>query len=365
MKEIKKSEVRDSDFDSTRPGHPKAIILVPTNELALQIKSEAKILSKVMKIRAQAIYFGMAQKYLKQVLASRNDILILTPFKLLKLVEAKGLHLNDLTHLVVDEGDSMLDEGSDFGKDLIEIFNLIYSKYTELDPKVIIACATLTDAFHDKISTIEGQFPSSNSLFKYVISPGLHKPPRSCKQEFIKITEEGNEKQRMILSILKRNRKGDRILIFCDRIDSMDSLRKYLEKNGIMHYSWEKEESKSRNEELDSPPNSLYDCIHGYLPVLKRRELLDAFNGNKFSFLIASGLTARGMDFNCGVEHVILNDLPKNPIDYLHRIGRTARGKSSGRVTVFVTRSTERIAENIQKFTASNSRISGSLQSND
>ena len=360
MQEIKAYEQRTPDIDSTKPAHPKGIVLVPTNELALQVKSEAKFLAKVIKLRVQALFHNMPVKYYKNVLASPIELLILTPQKLVKLVQQQHIYLAHLSHLVIDEGDSLLDTRANFGEDTLEIIRFISKEEPKIDPKLIISCATMTDAFHSSIRTLEKLIPSEH--FRYVISPGLHKPPRGIRQSFVNVMGGREEKRKRLLTIIKASNKERRILVFCNKIATMESIRSYLKMNGIMHYSWEKEESKLRKQPLTCKPNEMYDCIHGYLTVLKRKEIIDEFNEHKFTILLASGLTGRGMDFGGGVELVVLYDMPKNPVDYLHRIGRSARAFSPGKSIAFVTGVARKIVTEIQHFGSRNRRICGSLR---
>lgn len=335
-----------------KPKHPKGIILVPTNELVLQAKEVAKFLAKTYKLRIAAFFHNMTAKYYKNLLNTPMDMLIATPSKLLNLHQNEQLSLTQLKFLVIDEGDSLVEEESNFGADISSIIQLLNSNSQEEQPNLIIVTATMTKAFNQSIRTMQKTL-LYQTPFTHVISPGLHKPPKSLVQSFIRITQRGNEKQRRTASMLKANPK-QKFLIFCDKIVSMETLRGHLESQGIKHYSWQKNESP----ELLSAAGPMYDCIHGHLTVQRRKELLSEFQDSKFNILIASALTARGFDFK-QVDQVILYDFPKNPVDYLHRIGRTARAFSTGKVTSFITGATCKVANQIRKFLSRNERITG------
>ena len=288
VEDIKANEVITMDSIGCPPKHPRAIILIPTNELAFQVKSVVKDMSKAMKIRAQAFLHGTSSKVYYNILASPVDILIMTPNKLLGLLKEKKLFLSNLTHLVLDEGDTLLDEKVGFGTDVSEIIKA-FPLNREKNPKVIVVAATVTLAFQKNLSLLSQNLRAhyaiksdnthvhkadfNNDAFDFykVLSPGLHKAPRTLVQKFVQIHAGGNEKQKLTTDIIKAN-KQDKVVIFVDKVASMETLRGFFHSSGIQHYTWQKEEqnnAKKKPREGERLQNSVltYDCLHGFLNV--------------------------------------------------------------------------------------------------
>ena len=277
------------------------------------------------------------------------------------------------------------------------------SAYSSPLCKVIVSTATVTQSLQKHLSDLAPSFIK-------ISTQGIHRPVRSLRQQFIRVTASADFKERHVLGMLRRDPK-QKLLIFIDHRGAMRNLRNAMEHAGISQYSavmaggegvedamddseeaeieeWveaeqsEQELDADSNEELDAKSDTessvalgamdnelsfhadgssvlsacLYDCIHGDLSKQRRKEVFEAFSRGEFNILLTTDLLSRGIDFQ-DVDQVILYSMPSNPVDYLHRIGRTARCGRPGNVTTFVTRKTESMASKVQDLIRHNKSL--------
>jgi superfamily II DNA/RNA helicase len=339
-----------------RPRRPRVLILVPTRELAIQIAAVSKQLCHHIKLSSQAVVggedYGKQRRYLDRYL----DILVATPGRLLKHCQAGHVFLGDVQHVVVDEMDTMLEQG--FQADLGNILHpLVYQNPSptsdtppaESAPRIVLTSATMTQAVqrlvgqqNDAIGAKKHytkdpttaaskiQFPPMQIL----TAPGLHRAVPRLKQVFVDV---GNVDKLTLLvdavagaggsgaAVRQRDQDENALtLIFCNTVASCRAAQYALAEAGL---------------------ESL--CYHGDLNSLARAENLARFrkagqNDEEPHILVCTDLAARGLDVP-EVDHVVMFDFPLNALDYLHRSGRTARGVSSeragnGRVTALVAK---------------------------
>jgi len=155
-----------------------------------------------------------------------------------------------------------------------------------------------------------------------ITTPSLHKPPavHLLTQKFISTT---NNKTAVLLDILSAERNSI-IMVFCNSMQSCRAVDHIINDHGIKTA-----------------------CYHSGIPPKKRTELWEEWKSGEKKILVCTDLAARGLDTH-KVDHVILFDFPTNKIDYLHRVGRTARAGSKGKVTSLVGKKDESLADTIQ-----------------
>jgi superfamily II DNA/RNA helicase len=310
---------------SIKPSHPRAIILVPSKELVKQVTTTAKQLSYGAKLRVVGtVSPGSEKGGLKSVKARMNspmDLLVTTPAMLEYLLNNNLMYLGNVRTVVLDEADTMFDKG--FQDDLQSRIVPMLKRAAETQDEVcrfIVVTATLPKQVHQLVNKV---FPDAVSVY----SPSLHKPPKSLHQRFLNI-QTGETKQNKLLTLLRQSHEDRRILIFCNGIPSTTSIHAFLKK-------------KSMNVQM----------LHSDLTPSQRRDNTEWFldEGEGSRLLVATDLGSRGID-TTGVSHVILYDFPTNPINYLHRVGRTGRlGGERGRVTSLVSKRDKRLADTIRQ----------------
>ncbi|GAB5592485.1 hypothetical protein Unana1_07385 [Umbelopsis nana] len=321
--ELKKQEDRNANI--RRLDHPRAIVLVPTRELVSQVLKTCKSLSHVAKMRTEQLTSKLSRSRLVESLASSPiDLLVTTPTSLLSHVEDGTLSLADVTHLVIDEADTLFDSGwGDECKQVLDMLQTIAER-RNLPQKVIIVSATLPKS----VSTLLDQmFPK---LVK-ITTPSLHKSLPNLKQSFIDLARFNGNRQLGLLEVLKKNIKDEKTLIFCNTKKSVELTHRFLQSKGIEALALYKDAPMSREESLR----------HFSEPAGDETD-------ERNNMLISTDIASRGVDTTF-VNHVILYDFPSSVIDYLHRVGRTARAGRNGKATGLIGRKDKMMADRIQR----------------
>lgn len=375
--------VNQSDVVRTRPlrknKRPRAIILAPTRELAEQILSVLKSLSHKAKISSELVIGGEDYGKQRKRLESRPvDIVVATPGRLVKHMEAGHVFLGSVGFVVLDEVDTMLEQG--FQGDIIKILHpLLYKNikgsnpFTEIKetaPQVILTTATLTNAVkrllgdntvkpskNYKIHSPDSNKSSNNIIhlppnIRVIEAPGLHRAVPTLQQIFIDVGQ--MDKLSLVTDAIqshrhrnKKNIKDDNdiklTLVFCNTVASCRAAEHALAEAGL---------------------ESL--CYHGELNSSARAENLERFRSGEFHILVCTDIAARGLDVP-EVDHVVMFDFPLNPLDYLHRAGRTARGtsgfkngesqKNKGKVTALVAKRDKVLAKAIEEAVMRGDRL--------
>ena len=271
-----------------------AIILTPTRELALQVSSALKDLTSMKNIIDTAVIIGgdSIQKQLKQLKKAR--LVVGTPGRIHDHIRRKSLKLSKFNFLVLDETDRMLDMG--FVDEIKSIIEKLPSHQT------LLFSATLPK----KISDIAKNF-MTNPQRVNVGEENTHLT--NIKQE-IKNVNQKEKFEYLKLELLEINGS---VVLFVKTKRSADKIALKLRKDKF---------------------NA--EAIHGDLRQSKREKVILKFRKNRFQILVATDVAARGLDIP-HIEHVINYDIPQNPEDYIHRIGRTARAGAKGRALTFLT----------------------------
>jgi len=271
---------------------PRALIIAPTRELVVQIAAEAKQLGGPAGFRIVPVYGGI--DYLKQrdELAEGVDMLIGTPGRLIDYLKQKVYSLKKTQFLVIDEADRMFDMG------FISDLRFLMRRMSPYDKRQsMLFSATLSNR------VLELCYEHMNMPVHFSVTPEKLTVEK-IEQEIYHMGK--SEKAGFLLGLLRREPSG-RFLIFCNTRAAVERLEVLLNANGFATAS-----------------------ITGDLDQRKRLKVLSRFRDGSLPILVATDVASRGLHID-GVTHVINYDLPQDPEDYVHRIGRTARAGAGGR----------------------------------
>lgn len=289
----------------------KAIVLTPTRELAKQLGQVFSSLSKGTKANSFALYGGVSQDPQKDMLEAGIDILIATPGRMFDLIAQGDIDLGGVSYLVIDEADQMLDLG--FSADI----RSIKAKMKDKKHQTLFFSATI----NPKIKKLAYSQIKTNAL-RIQISPE-EIVSRNVSHYITKV--DMDSKRHLLTNFLKENLEG-KTLVFVRTQVRAERVQKHLAKNNI--------------ETL---------MIHGGREQEDRMDSIEMFNQNKNAVLIATDITARGIDFK-NVTHVINYDLPEEAENYVHRVGRTGRGTQFGEAISFCAPEEEAKLKAIEDF---------------
>jgi ATP-dependent RNA helicase RhlB len=271
---------------------PRALIIAPTRELAIQIENEAKLLGGSTGFSIVSVYGGI--DYIKQrdAIAKGVDILIGTPGRLIDYLKQKVYSLKKTQFLVIDEADRLFNMG------FIADLRFLLRRMAPYDKRQsMLFSATLSHR------VLELCYEHMNMPERFSITPETITVDR-IDQEIYHVGK--SEKLGLLLGLLRREPEG-RYLIFCNTKAWAERLEALLNAN-----------------------NLTTAAITGDLHQNKRMKVLARFKEGKLPILVATDVASRGLHID-GVTHVINYDLPQDPEDYVHRIGRTARAGAEGK----------------------------------
>ena len=281
---------------AARSRHLKALVLVPTRELAMQVGEVFRVFNarQPQPVKTLAVFGGVSIN--PQMIALRGvEILVATPGRLLDLVSSRAVHLSEVETLVLDEADKMLNQG--FQEEMDQIFrllpkrrqNILFSATLGEDVKAIKEALLLDPVLIDIA-------PESGSLD--LITQTAYQVKAENKGPFLRY--------------LIRQRQMQQVLVFVSSTRGADNLVTKLVKNGLEAMA-----------------------LHGDKSQGARTEALNKFRKGKLRVLVATDLASRGIDIQF-LPHVINYDLPRSPKDYIHRIGRTGRAASPGEAITLI-----------------------------
>ncbi|HEU4501306.1 MAG TPA: DEAD/DEAH box helicase [Nitrospira sp.] len=276
-------------------GEPQALILAPTRELALQILKTIETLGHRLGISATVIVGGADMQAQIRGLRQRPDILVATPGRLLDHMWNGTVNLLPIKILVLDEADRMLDMG--FAPQISQILTALPE-----ERQTLLFSATLPSDLTQFVQA------SVNDPVQVMVTPSATTAD-GVTQALHYTTHTG--KQELLLSLL--NQEKETVLIFTRTKHRAEQVGHVLSRAGHR-----------------------VGILHGDRSLSQRRSALDGFKRGTFRVLVATDIAARGIDV-ANIGHVINFDLPYCPEDYVHRIGRTARMKATGRATSFIT----------------------------
>ncbi|MFT4171877.1 MAG: DEAD/DEAH box helicase [Rhodocyclaceae bacterium] len=276
---------------STSPArHPvRALILTPTRELAMQVYESVCTYGKYVPLRATCIYGGVDMNPQIAELRRGVEIVVATPGRLLDHVQQRTIVLNQVEVLVLDEADRMLDMG--FIPDIRRILSLLPAQRQSL---------LFSATFSEEIKKLADNMLRAPQLIEVArrntvsetINHLVHPVPTSVKRE--------------LLAHLLGNDSLHQVLVFVSTKFGCSRLARHLEREGIAA-----------------------DAIHGDKNQQQRTEALEKFKNGEVRVLVATDVAARGLDID-DLPYVVNFELPPNPEDYVHRIGRTGRAGKQG-----------------------------------
>lgn len=342
-----------SNMPHPTTGRPRAIILLPTSELVSQVGNLVKQLSHTIKFRSALISSSVTGKVIRNRLFSPGgiDILVSTPHLLSSIADSDPNILSRVTHLVIDEADSLLDRG------FSPLTSAIIDRANPSLQKLILCSATIPrslDAFLRK------RFPG----VQRIVTPNLHAIPRRVQLGVVDVEKEpyrGNKNLACADTIWQIGKaaaehegpeKGvtdvKRMIVFVNEREKTAEVAEYLQSKGVDAIALSRDTPEQRQSEIlasftdakpllttmaehpgtlaDQQPN--YIPFGGVAPPVKR-----SLPNTKV--LVMTDLGSRGID-TLAVRHVILYDVPHSTIDFIHRLGRTGRMGRRGRGIVLV-----------------------------
>ncbi len=291
-----------------KPGPSRMLVLSPTRELAIQIHEVVEPLAKAMKMRSACIYGGVGMQPQIKALRRGVDIIIATPGRLLDHLNQKNVRFNNLSILVFDEADRMLDMG--FLPDIRRIVSTLPQERQTLMFSATFApeMARLTKEFQYKPRRIE---------------VGVVATPADAVTQHL-YTVRTEDKTDLLYDVLGQS-EVESSIVFIRTKYRADRVAKQLKRKGFK-----------------AQP------IHGGRSQNQRQRALEDFKAGKCNILVATDVAARGIDIQ-GVTHVINFDIPGQYDDYVHRIGRTARAQKKGDAITFASPDNSKELNQIEK----------------
>ncbi len=282
---------------STQPERArKALVIVPTRELAVQVEDEANLLGSHLSFRIGSIYGGVGYNKQERLIADGVDFLVGTPGRLLDLAQSGKLKFGIFDTLVIDEADRMFDMG--FYPDVRQILSGMPDRMTRL---TMLFSATLSTRVRNLA------WEHMNSPAEIEIEPE-HVTVEEITQELYHVTSA--DKVSLLLGVMKKEQPRN-ALIFANTKYTVVELAKRLSYNGY--------------------PT---EFIMGDLPQRQRLSLISGIKSGSIKFLVATDVAARGLHIE-GLDLVVNYDLPEDFEVYVHRIGRTARAGKTGKAISF------------------------------
>jgi ATP-dependent RNA helicase RhlE len=296
---------------STSPArHPvRALVLLPTRELADQVAQQVKLYAKYTNLRCAVVFGGMDMKPQTLELKAGVEVLVATPGRLLDHIEAKNCVLNQVEYVVLDEADRMLDIG--FLPDLQRILSYLPQKRTTL---------LFSATFSPEIKRLSASYLQDPVTIE-VARP--NETASTVSQHFYSVNDD--DKRRALKTILKQN-GIKQAFVFVNSKLGCARLARSLEREGLKT-----------------------TALHGDKSQDERLKALEAFKSGAVDLLVATDVAARGLDIK-DVPAVFNFDIPFNAEDYVHRIGRTGRAGASGLAVSFVSPSDQRLVGDIEKL---------------
>lgn len=283
--------------DTKRNAYPRALIITPTRELAAQIDNVAK--SVCASTGQQAVIVTGGARYKHQITALQKgcDVLVATPGRLIDLLDKKHTSLENIQVLVLDEADRMLDMG--FWPSVHRIMEQLPKAH-----QTLLFSATLPASI---TSTIDALLKDPERI--EIARTG--QTAATIEQHLCSVTQ-GQKPQLLKALIDSFDPAPERVLVFCRTKSRVDSIYKNLKAAGLK-----------------------VDVMHADRPQKARARALERFRSGAIQVLVATDVMSRGIDIQ-GIDAVINFDVPLDPEDYVHRIGRTGRAGAAGQAYTFM-----------------------------
>lgn len=277
--------------------HINTLILVPTRELAQQIDQQIEAMAYYIEVSSIAVYGGsdgVTWEQQKRALKKGADIVIATPGRLIALLNMNAIDFSQLQHLVLDEADRMLDMG------FVEDIERIVSELPK-QRQTLLFSATMPPKIRTLASKILHQ--------PHQINIAISKPAEGIVQQAYLSYD--TQKDALLKGILT-NGGFKSIIIFCSTKDKVKVVYNMLQRA-----------------KMDVKP------FHSDLKQEEREQIMQAFKNKNINVLVGTDVLSRGIDVT-GIDLVLNYDVPPDPEDYIHRIGRTARAATTGTAITFI-----------------------------
>ena len=291
---------------------PRALILVPTKELVVQLAAQSAALAKYTDLRIAAIYGGVGPKTQIEEMKKGVDILIATPGRFLELYQRNEIPPKQIKTLVLDEADRMMDMG--FMPQLRRIFEVIPSKRQNL---------LFSATFPQKVERLADEF--LEFPVRIEITPQAT-VARKVEQELYHIPN-SHTKIRFLEYLLEDEEAFNRVMVFARTKETADNIFKYIDR-------------------IKMGPVRV---VHSNKGQNSRINAMNEFKEGQLRVLVSTDVASRGIDVT-NVSHVINFDVPIVYEDYVHRIGRTGRAFQEGKAITFVTKAEEYHIDKIEKI---------------
>ena len=270
----------------------RALIVVPTRELAVQVEEEAKLLGAHLPFIIGSLFGGVGYNQQEHLLQQHAEVIIGTPGRLLDFVSSRKLDLRQFDILVLDEADRMLDMGF-----LPDVRKILRALPPATERRTMLFSATLSI----RVKHLAWEF--MNEPAEIEVAPE-RVTVEEISQELYHVSTK--EKMKLLLGLLKRE-NPDNALIFTNMKSTAVQIAKRLTHNGMPA-----------------------EFIMGDLPQRKRQSLINGIKDGRIKFLVATDVAARGLHID-DLDLVVNYDIPEDPELYVHRIGRTARAGKTGK----------------------------------
>ena len=297
------AERKDSD--------PRALVIAPTRELAIQIEKDAKNIGRYTGLRTALIYGGVDYDKQRQHLKDGCDIIIATPGRLLDYYKQNVFGFNGVEVMVIDEADRMFDLG--FIKDVRFIFRRLPAREQR---QVLLFSATLSHR------VLELAYEHMHNAEKMTVETDNVTADRVRQVVYFPAKE---EKMPLLLNLLEHT-KAERSIIFVNTKAAAERITERVKRQGYR-----------------------VGALSGDVPQLKRQKLLQRFQDAQLDVLVCTDVAARGLHIPA-VSHVFNYDLPQDAEDYVHRIGRTGRAGADGMAVSLVSHDESGLLRDIRKL---------------
>ena len=289
---------------------PQALVLVPTRELAIQVKDDLMNIGRLKRIKATAVFGKSSFKTQKSELKQKSHIVVGTPGRVLEHLKEGTLVVDKVSSLVLDEADEMLNMG--FIEQVEDIID-----YLPKERQTMLFSATM----QPEIERLASFYMSLDRKFVKMESSVENTP--KILHSYINVEDMDKEKHLLDLLTIEN---PDACIIFCNTKDVVDAVDTFLNKAGLP-----------------------VDKLHGGMDQDDRLAVMDEFRSGKLRYLVATDVAARGIDID-NITHVINYDVPFENESYTHRTGRTGRAGKTGLALTMVSEQDRRRWDEVREY---------------
>lgn len=288
---------------------PQALVLEPTRELTVQVKQEIFQIGRKKRLKVPDVFGGFPIDKQIQTLKQKSHIVVGTPGRVADHIRRGSLKLENIRYLVIDEADLMLDMG--FAQDVTWIIEQLPA-----DRQMMLFSATLNPKVTELIETHMGQAVD-------ITVESEHETVETVEQRCYRVLSQ--EKYEVFLTLLMKE-NPESCMVFCGTREMVDVLGRRMKKDGLR-----------------------CGMLHGEIDQQTRLRTIEGFKENRFRFLIATDVAARGVDVQ-NLSHVFNYDFPTGCETYVHRLGRTGRCGQDGIAISLVSETDEVMAGRVEAY---------------